>query len=462
MRSTFVLTLVLALLLALGTGCISNLSVEKVEPGERAKGLVYSLPKTYLVVKPKPDGTMDVRFAFLPDPENTYAISASSLFSKHTLAVTLTQAGLLQELDWKPDGTGVAAKLVEAAGKVYAAERAEDAEKEATDKKAREDAKKKVTDAEAAVKAARRTLETRRSELAALELQLAQVRGRPNPPPEAIEALELAIFKKQEDIRFAEEDLAAAEAALTEATGAAGALGNEAAGSEEYNVAGASTAEADEGFPKSWGGILYEVVEEYDWRDFGPPEACKGIAARPRLRAVRTGERAQVDFSTQKAPPLKVVTPKVTLEIEGGPEFLLPDSRPAVVAAWNKRDLAQRKLATLEESRVPDDQKLQAKLGVLEAEVAFDHALAAEAKNGLVVAVRSSALVKKFVSAKLVVGDDKVSLDVVQLSDTRLLALLPQDTARGAYSLEVDFLLLDPKSSKGVPQDPITLPLLVR
>jgi hypothetical protein len=73
MRTARILVLVT---LALG-GCATFVESERATP--TSEGLRYSLPAPFLMVTPKPDGTLDVTTVNLPDPDNTYTLRTKSL-----------------------------------------------------------------------------------------------------------------------------------------------------------------------------------------------------------------------------------------------------------------------------------------------------------------------------------------------------------------------------------------------
>ena len=102
-------------------GCISTVTVKKISPDDpTAKGLRYSLPAVFLVVQPQPDGTASYTWAYLPDPDNTYAITQTAILSKFTLDATIGN-GLLTRVNSNSDSTTVLAKALDAAQSAYSA-----------------------------------------------------------------------------------------------------------------------------------------------------------------------------------------------------------------------------------------------------------------------------------------------------------------------------------------------------
>ena len=91
-----------------GTGCAStSLRVQKVSGAKTpVQGVRYSLPTPFLVMKPSPsgDGTFTVELVYLPNEEQTYAISGSTRRGKYSLEVE-TKEGLLKRVTWNAEGT---------------------------------------------------------------------------------------------------------------------------------------------------------------------------------------------------------------------------------------------------------------------------------------------------------------------------------------------------------------------
>lgn len=105
-----------ALLILVVTGCTS-VTVRPVDSASPEVGIRYSLPKPVLHVTPSFDGSVNVEVIFIPDPENTYAISSYTVLAAHSLEVMVSK-GLLQKMGTVTDTTVVAADFVRAAGAV--------------------------------------------------------------------------------------------------------------------------------------------------------------------------------------------------------------------------------------------------------------------------------------------------------------------------------------------------------
>src|SRR6266550_2477843 len=113
----------LAIVLVAGvafSGCTTWVDVKKIDPGSDAAGLRYSLPATFLLVQPLPDGSASYTWVYLPDSDNTYAINQHAVLAKFTLDVTLAN-GLLGKVNAQSDDTAVLAKLFDAAQATYVA-----------------------------------------------------------------------------------------------------------------------------------------------------------------------------------------------------------------------------------------------------------------------------------------------------------------------------------------------------
>lgn len=105
-------------------GCAS-LNVTKVTPenSKTAAGIRYSLPKPFIQVVPQADDTIQVDVIYLPDPNNTYAVEASSTLSSHTFQTALDQGGMLSAVEFKQNtsvvGQQAAASAGAAAAQIY-------------------------------------------------------------------------------------------------------------------------------------------------------------------------------------------------------------------------------------------------------------------------------------------------------------------------------------------------------
>jgi hypothetical protein len=116
MRAASVFVFSLAILLA---GC-ANLTVTKVEPSSAAGGLRYSLPKPFIQVVPQPDGTIAVEVVYLPDIDNTYAISTSAYFAAYAFQVVLEQGGFLSKIELRQNTAAVSQQAAATGGAMTA------------------------------------------------------------------------------------------------------------------------------------------------------------------------------------------------------------------------------------------------------------------------------------------------------------------------------------------------------
>lgn len=91
------------------SGC-ARLTVTHVtsENKSNVEGIRYYLPKPFLQVAPRADGTVSVTVVYLPDTTKEYAIDASSWFSSYAFQISRDSLGLLSGVEYKSDTTAVA------------------------------------------------------------------------------------------------------------------------------------------------------------------------------------------------------------------------------------------------------------------------------------------------------------------------------------------------------------------
>lgn len=246
-------------LLVLG-GCINKITAKKVNPlnpDADLNGVRYSLPRPFIVVTPKGDGTMEVETVYLPDPNNTYAVSGWSFLASHTLTLARETNGLLTKVNWNANNAEVAAELAKAGGQVASSKVTADAaarkaaqakedqlakEREEKISAAKKERQTKFSAANAVVKAAELELELAKAEKTILESS-----GVPDNDPKF---LAVAIRIKNAEIKL---DVAKSELSELEET------------ESSYNARillekkdRISSAE----FPKAWGQVWYRIVED--------------------------------------------------------------------------------------------------------------------------------------------------------------------------------------------------------
>ncbi|HEY7810893.1 MAG TPA: hypothetical protein VIA98_10980 [Allosphingosinicella sp.] len=124
-------------------------------------GLRYSLPAPFLVVTPKPDGTLETTVVMLPDPDATYTIRTRSVVSAYTLDVQLENQ-MLKSVSFNSKSDAVAAAAAESAGNL-AADRIQ------TIQKAEEEAAKADADAAKALADAQVDVDTAQAKLTLIE-----------------------------------------------------------------------------------------------------------------------------------------------------------------------------------------------------------------------------------------------------------------------------------------------------
>src|SRR4051794_34889735 len=100
------LRLLLPVWVAILPSCV-RLQVTKVPPddkSERVVGIRYSLPAPFIKSSLQPDGAPHDDVIYLPDPDCTYAIDASSFAGAYTAKIEVAD-GLLTKIQWAPDAT---------------------------------------------------------------------------------------------------------------------------------------------------------------------------------------------------------------------------------------------------------------------------------------------------------------------------------------------------------------------
>ncbi len=375
--------------LLLMAGC-TTLTVSKVSPRDQdpPRGLVYSLPKKFLLVEPQPDGTMNVGFRFLPDPENTYAIHARTILANHTLDIQLTEEGFLKTVTWNPDATQAATEAIAAAAALASGELKQRSErkkeKEAAKQKQQEEIqtafKTALTSAQSTVDTEEGNVKTQQGEVARLESDLRVLEFKLdqqttrltalNPgsltydtdkaaSETAIEETNREIFAKKEEISLARGKLTASEQALAQAQATLqrsrtmGTFGLDPASVFSMLVRGAASpanvpggALADGTTKEVWGALLYEVQEGQKPKK--PQESKKGQASsqpapgdkdRAQVRLVRVDLQGPKDqdqqgpFDTSAVPTKKPPEFEWKLSIEGSAVLYRPESLPEVRSA---------------------------------------------------------------------------------------------------------------------------------
>lgn len=449
MNGTQATRIALAAAVLISAGCISTVTVTPVEPGRPAEGFVYSLPKTYLEVRPKPDGSYDVGFHFLPDPEHTYAICARSYFAVHSLDVDLSEAGLLKSFDWQPDSTAVAEKAVDAVAKVYDEKvKAEEKAQEEL-KKEVESAKEAVGDAKEALASADKLLKQEQNKVEVIEFQLAQ----PGLSPEEVEDLQVKLLEAQLAVAVAQDDVTAAEVELAEAQAAlallGGASGGGSGGADEggtggpQNTAGAMNESASPQ-ARAWGGVLFELRDYYDPADYEFWKDGKPIAPRTRLVAATTDDRPQVAFEAGGPPQGSGATKPLEFNLKGGSEVLLPRSRPEYAAAQQAVARTVKLVAVYAHLDANDEQRLEAEKEAALAKHALEVLEQAAHTEPLRLTVVATGPVEGFEAVELKRADSRYvwnAVDAFQVSKTELAILMLPYMPPGSYDLRFDYQL---------------------
>jgi hypothetical protein len=96
-------------------GC-AHLNVTRVDDKSTAEGIRYYLPKPFVVVTPRADGTVALDVIYLPDKDHEYAIEPSSTLSAYTFQISRDEKGLLTAVEYKADTSIVGQQLAASAG----------------------------------------------------------------------------------------------------------------------------------------------------------------------------------------------------------------------------------------------------------------------------------------------------------------------------------------------------------
>lgn len=179
MRSIILLVALCACL----AGCISTVRVTRVDgTNPNAAGIRYFLPQVFLVLTPKPDGTMSVETRYLPDPAHEYTVTTTSLLGNYTIEINRSEEGFLETVSFSSNNTELAKQLISSHATVRAAEieaSSAKAKLEAEQAKAASDARAAATAAAALVLAEAQT--ALRVATAKVDL-LRAAQGRPGAP----------------------------------------------------------------------------------------------------------------------------------------------------------------------------------------------------------------------------------------------------------------------------------------
>lgn len=162
------------------SGCITNLDVSKAN--KTTNGIKYFLPQVFIQVTPNKDGTVTVEKIYLPDPNNEYAIQASSFLGSYTIDVNRTKEGFLETVSFNSDSTGVAKQLMQTEANLKATEiDAQAAKSKAADTESKASDDKKAASIAAAEKIQKDTQLAVDVSQRKLDL-LVEIKGQPNPP----------------------------------------------------------------------------------------------------------------------------------------------------------------------------------------------------------------------------------------------------------------------------------------
>jgi hypothetical protein len=239
-----VLAVIVSVASVLLTGCITTITSKRV--GDKVDGQEYALPLPLIEFIPQADGTLAASVRLVPDPNNRYVVSASSILSTYTLDVQTEDGGLLKKVSLDAKSADIAADVVKQWGDIRKAELTA----KATDEKAAKDkAEKTSTDAAKALSDAQLQLDKAQAKLQKLQ-ELAKDPNNKIDPKDIVSA--------QLDVVQAQVARDAAASGVTKNTAAMDA--------------------ANGGFPKAWGPVYYRINVTPDSN--GKPLAVKLIPSR--------------------------------------------------------------------------------------------------------------------------------------------------------------------------------------
>ena len=143
------------------SGC-TYLTVTKVLPNSdtlaiEGEGQRFSLPKPYIQVTPKEDGSVSAEIIYLPDPEHSYIIKSFSFFASDALEVS-TEDGIIKSINWTGDSSAVVADAIASGGTAASGILQAEQTKKAEQKAKEDTASKAVDDAQLEFELAQSTL----------------------------------------------------------------------------------------------------------------------------------------------------------------------------------------------------------------------------------------------------------------------------------------------------------------
>lgn len=273
--------LCLAVFAAGNVACASTeLKVARVNAtATNVQGIRYSLPKPFLVVKPSAagDGTFTVELVYLPNQDETYAISGKTKRGKYTLEVE-TKDGLLKKIGWHSEAAAVDSAAITSAQELA---KATIEERAADQKKAEEERLAEQKAARSAVKEQEAAVEDKALALKLAELDLASAKAAVARPGAETPAEKAAIRQAELNRDKAAAELLDAQTRLAQRRSGVAGASNEPSGT-------ASTKPSFEGF---WGPVIYEI------RDRG-----EAVDLVPVKWSVELGPQIRLETATAKPP----------------------------------------------------------------------------------------------------------------------------------------------------------------
>jgi hypothetical protein len=282
------------------SGCYSCLKVRKITSQNinDVKGIRYSLPKPFLMVKPSEtgDGSFTVEVVYLPDESQTYAVDAKTGMGSHTLTVELNNS-LLKKISWSKDQTAVPSEAIRIAGQLSKSEfdrRKEEKSAQETEAKA---ALEKVKTLEKEVRDKQLALELANTELVSLENSIGD-EGKATPEQkEALRLARLAVKKAQIELEAKEIELKEAQDSYSDFTNAL------------------NKPKETEG---TYGPMFYEIVDTVDYRTDQGRIELKPVEWKTLVSGSNPSKTFQEKFETVTTPkPIPETPQKPSLTFKG-------------------------------------------------------------------------------------------------------------------------------------------------
>lgn len=293
-------TLAIILLVALGTFTFSCtiVKVKKVTSGSEGGGVYYSLGKPVIKVTPNSsgNGTYDVELVYIPDHNQTYAVTSTAIMTKSVMEVIVDESGIIKKIDWTGEGDKEVSEALTGASEIVKGELEKNKKESEEDE---ENAKKKKQNAQSAVVALKDSIAAKKLSIVIIDKELDYLKKTYPKPSAAIGKLmrekDLERIKLQLEIEDLEAKLESAEDKLLE-------------------VESAFNDPRSDDSASAYGPVFFEIVDNYDPFKSKAENAGGGVS----LKAMKVfGGNEQMQFETVKEftkPTAPCKAPKFTAE----------------------------------------------------------------------------------------------------------------------------------------------------